>query len=396
MTIRRYYEESYTTRFTAPITEHTTHNGHPAAVLAETWFYPTGGGQPHDRGHINHIPVIEVLPREADGAVLHLLESALTGDTAEAQIDWTRRFDFMQQHTAQHILTQAFVQTCRAQTVGFHLTPENLTIDLDQTDIPDSTLAAVELLCNQIIQENRAVTAHLRHPDSTEDVRVRRLPKQMLTEGLRLITIADFDVTACGGTHVRHTGEIGLLKMLKLEKRSGKTRVEFMAGGRAVRDYAAKHHVISTLAADMDCTYPETIPNLAKLRAELKHTQSALKDTRAQLIPYEVAHLRQVTAPAAPIIQVYADRELEELKLLAAALTAGEGSIIFLATLAPKPGLIFARSAEGSHHMGALLKQAAEALGGRGGGQPHFAQGGFATTDADQVRQVLQSLITVD
>jgi alanyl-tRNA synthetase len=396
MTIRRYYEDSYATCFTARITEYTTHEGQPAVVLDETYFYPSGGGQPHDLGFINTRRVINVLTREADGAVLHVLESPLTGDAADAQIDWSCRFDFMQQHTGQHLLTQAFVHICNAQTVGFHLTSENLTIDLDQVDISEATLTAVESLANQIIQENRSVTAHVRDSESRDDVRMRRLPKHMLTEGLRVITIANFDVTACGGTHVRQTGEIGLLKILKLEKRGGKTRVEFACGGRALRDYSSKHRVITAIAADMDCTYPETVSNLAKLRAELKAAQSALKDIRAQLIPYEVAHLRPSTGPNAPIIQVYAEREVDELKLLAAALTAGEGNMVLLATLAPKPGLIFARSGDLQHNMDALLKQAAKALGGRGGGQAHFAQGGFTVTDSDQVRQVLAGLLTAD
>ncbi len=394
MTDRLYYDDSYLARFTARVTERFTYEGAPAVILDRSAFYPTGGGQPCDMGTLNGIPVIDVLARESDAAVIHVLAEPLDAEQVQAEIDWPRRFDHMQQHTGQHILTAACVQVAEAKTIGFHLSLDSLTIDLDRPDLPDSALAEAETLANHIIQEDRAVTARLRDLDDHQGVRMRRLPKHLLTEGLRVVEIDGFDTTACGGTHVARTGAVGLLKIIKTEKHRGRTRLEFLCGGRALRDYQAKHRVSARLAADLDCRFAETPELVAKLRADLKAAQSALKAAREQLVEFEADRLLAGADRSrgwALIQAAYETRDPAELKLLASRLTAGPGVVALIGSAGEKSHIVFARSADLPHDMGTLLREIAASRGGRGGGQPNFAQGGGMPASLDALAAALSS-----
>ncbi|MEP6985437.1 MAG: alanyl-tRNA editing protein, partial [Chloroflexota bacterium] len=222
MTDRLYYSDSYATRFEATVLEETTHDSKCALVLDQTYFYPSSGGQPNDIGTINGLPVVDVVVRDEDAALLHIIDvpaPSLLGQTVACEVDWARRFDHMQQHTGQHILTQAFIQTAEAKTVSFHLSRESVTIDLDVNGLSDGQVDAAEKLANEVIQADKAVTATIRQIDDQDGVRMRKMPKHIVTDGLRVVEIEGFDVTACGGTHVARTGEIGLIKIIKLEKR---------------------------------------------------------------------------------------------------------------------------------------------------------------------------------
>jgi alanyl-tRNA synthetase len=398
MTDRLYYVDSYITRFEATVIEQTTHEGKPALVLNQTYFYPTSGGQPHDTGMINGLSVVDVIVRDEDAAILHILDTPtppLLQQPVACEVAWARRFDHMQQHTGQHILTQAFIQTAEAKTVSFHLSPESVTIDLDVNGLTDSQVEAAETLANDVIQADKTVTATLRQMDDQEGVRMRKMPKHMVTYGLRVVEIEGFDTTACGGTHVARTGEIGLLKIIKLEKRGDKTRVEFRCGGRALVDYSEKHRVISALATEMNCRFPEVPDNVAKLRAELKTAQTALKEIREQLIEYEaVKLLAEAPKPKgyALITGSYDGRDAGELRLLASRLTMNGNVVVLMGTSGEKAQLIFARSADLDFNMGALLKDAVGKLGGRGGGQPTFAQGGGVAATIEQVKSVIEAI----
>ncbi|MBL8118369.1 MAG: alanyl-tRNA editing protein [Anaerolineae bacterium] len=397
MTNRLYYNDSYLTHFKATVVEHVIWQGLPALILDQSALYPTSGGQPHDTGTLDELVVNDVVIREEDAALLHVLSVSDTplpaiGSKVIGRVNWQRRFDHMQHHTGQHLLTQAFIQIANARTVSFHLSPDSVTIDLDVSTLNDAQVEAVESLANRIIYENRPITARLREIDDQESVRMRRLPKHIVTDGLRIIEIADFDVTACGGTHVAHTGEIGLIKVLRLEKRGGKMRVEFRCGGRALADYSDKHRVISTLAAELDCRYVETPTMLAKLRTELKTAQAALKDSRTQLIEFEAAKLLSEASSATAyrlIIASYEGRDPAELKLLASQLTLKEGTIALLGTAGDKAQFVFARSTDLPYDMGALLKSTVAVFGGRGGGQPTFAQGGGMPINMNTLQKAL-------
>lgn len=393
-TQRLYYDDSYTTQFTAHIVEQLSVNDRPAVILDRTYFYPTSGGQPYDTGTINGTLVMDVSVRDDDGAVIHILEQPVTHDEINGQVEWSRRFDHMQHHTGQHILTQAFVQIAAAKTVGFHLSPDTVTIDLDTDALSDEIIDRSEDLANQVIYENRAVQAKLRQMGDQEGVRVRRLPRHILTEGLRVIEIEGFDITACGGTHVAHTGEIGLIKIVKTEKRSAKTRVEFRCGERALRDYREKNRVAYQLAADLNCRFSEAPQLLGNLREDLKAAQSAIKAVTTQLIEYEAIQLlssEMNRSETAIIIKAFEDRDPVELKLLVSRLVENPKTIALCATVATdKSHFFFARSGDLTVDIGKLLKETLSGLDGRGGGQPNFAQGGAAKLNIGAIDDALQ------
>ncbi|MEP0764357.1 MAG: alanyl-tRNA editing protein, partial [Chloroflexota bacterium] len=213
ITERLYYTDSYSTAFEANVISTTIVNEAPAAILDRTCFYPTSGGQPHDTGTLNGAAVLEVIVRESAGAVLHILDRALSVGRVSGQVDWARRFDHMQHHTGQHILSQAFERLARAETVGFHMSADSITIDLDQPDLAPATVDAAEDLANQIVTEDRPVRAWFPTDDEVAALALRKVPD---VEGrFRVVAVEGFDVTACGGTHVAHTGEIGLIKVLR-------------------------------------------------------------------------------------------------------------------------------------------------------------------------------------
>lgn len=385
---RLYYTDSHTHSFRARIVERAEHNGQPALVLDGTYFYPTGGGQPNDTGSIGGVAVLDVVTRPADKAVLHVMAGPVSADQVDCALDWARRFDHMQQHTGQHILTQALVQASEAHTVGFHLSPDTVTIDLDKAAITPHELAIAEDAANAVVWENRTVTARLVRPDEAEGVRMRRLPEQLATDGLRVIDIEGYDQTACGGTHVARTGEIGLIKIMRAEKRGDKTRIEFRCGGRALADYRQKNAVINGLTADLTVGIDELRDAVGRLQDGLRDAQRNLKAASARLLELDAADLL-TSAPRGGngnsiIAQVMVGRDAADVRQLAGLLTRGDGVIALLASPGvDRANLVFARSANLPHDMNALLKRAlAELPGGKGGGQPNLAQGGAPADDA--------------
>jgi len=389
MTERLYYHDSHTVDFSARVVEWLVFGEHPAVVLDRTYFYPTGGGQPHDAGFIEDVAVLDVQTREDDHAVLHILDGDVDGDEVACRIDWAQRLDHMQHHTGQHILTQAFVQIAGAQTIGFHLGSDVVTIDLDKVDLPLRQVGETEDLANQIIVDDRPVTIHIIDPDEADHVRMRRMPDQLLTGGLRVIEVEDFDTTACGGTHVARTGEIGLLKILRLEAKGDGTRVEFLCGGRALADYREKHDILTGLAADLTTGYRDVPDSLDKLRSELKNGQKALKRATEQLVIYEAEHLLAAAEQHGDVRVVKAAPETfdaGDLRALASRLIEAGGVVALLGIPGEASQLLFARSADLPYDMNPAIRAAFAALGeGRGGGRPEFVQGGGAAATAAQL-----------
>lgn len=392
MTQRLYYDDAYTTRFTAEVAEHLTINNRSALILDKTYFYPTSGGQPFDTGKINDIPVIDVFSREEDAAVVHVLERVAQPTTVTAAVDWSRRFDHMQHHTGQHILTQAFVRVANTKTVGFHLSPDTVTIDVDTNNIPEQQIDAAEDLANQIVFENRPVKAYLRDLDQQEGVRVRRLPRHLLTEGLRVIEIEDFDATACGGTHVSRTGEIGVIKVLKEEKRGDKTRIEFRCGSRALLDYREKARVAYRLTSALNTRFSEVPDAISRMRDDFKNAQTELKAASNQLMDYEVNHLlstANLQGDKTIIVAVFEGRDPGQLRLLASRLASQPRTIALLGLMGGKSHLCFARSDDLHLNISQSLKEALTKLGGNGGGQPNLAQGGGKSADLVTIQNIL-------
>jgi alanyl-tRNA synthetase len=293
----------------------------------------------------------------------------------------------MQHHTGQHILSQAFVQVAGANTVGFHLGSDSVTIDTDRANVPDDVSAAVETLANEVVWGDRPVTARIVQPDDADGIRIRKLPEHLLTGGLRVIDIDGFDVTACGGTHVARTGEIGLIKILKIEKRGDKARVEFRCGGRALQDFREKNAIVNQLAADLTCSASEIPQAVTRLQEDFKAVQRAHKAANGLLLDYEAEQLAAEATERGGVRIVrlnFPDRDFADLRVLAARITQKPGMIALLSTSGDRAQMVFARSADLPHDMNLLLKQALALLAnGRGGGQPQMAQGGGTASEAE-------------
>jgi len=384
---RLYFDHPYLTRFTAQVVERLEWEGRPAVVLDQTAFYPTGGGQPHDTGLLKplaggdgtELAVVEVVEREADGAVIHILAAPpFEAGQVEGRIDWERRFDLMQQHTGQHLLSAAFVRCCAANTVSFHLTTTCATIDLDRA-LAAEELAQAEQAANRVVFENRAIAAHL-----VSGKEAQRLPLRKPTTRsgpLRIVEVPDFDCSACGGTHVRAAGEIGLIKIVHSERRGAETRVEFVCGRRALRDYQAKNAVLLEMARDLSVGYWELPAAVGRLDAELRDARRDLRRAEDALLESEAGAMWHAAGLVGDVrvVQAYLPEQApDRLKMLAQRLIARPQTAVLLGAgrSGDKGHLVFARSAGVEVHVGELLGQACRLIGGRGGGRPDFAQGG--------------------
>ncbi len=387
---RLYYADSYLTRFESCVTERLTWQGHAAVVLERTAFYPTSRGQPSDRGTLGGVPVVGVEVRESDGAVVHLLAGELTADKVVGEVDWARRFDHMQQHSGQHILSAVCEQLLDADTISFHLGAESCTIDLDVAHLTRQAMEPVEERVNRLIWEDHPLTARFVEAAELARLPLRHQPK---VEGpIRLVEVAGVDLTPCGGTHVARSGEIGLLKIVRLEHRGEETRVEFLCGQRALADYARKNLILLDLAAELTVGYAEVGEAVARLQEELKAAQRELRAVRERASEMEVALLLQAATSVGAlrvVRAVLADRTPADLRTLALRVSEAPGVVALLASTGERTHLCCA-CAEGSGADAAgLLRLVCEALGGKGGGQPRIAQGSAPPADVALIESAL-------
>jgi alanyl-tRNA synthetase len=394
MTDRLYYRDSFLCNFDAEVRS-ILETPRPAVILDRTAFYPTSGGQVHDTGWLisgdEKHRVTEVVDAE-DGQVVHYLEAPLKdvkpGTRVHGEIDPARRRDHMRQHSAQHVLSAAFVRLLNMPTVSFHMADDYCSIDLQMNDLDTPALSkeqieSAERLANEIVLENRAVDIRFVSRDEAEKLGLRKLPPTERDQ-LRLIDIHDFDLTACGGTHVSNTGQIGSILLRKSEKVRQGYRVEFVAGQRAVatarRDFSTLTETAALFSAhiyDVPQQARKSLDEIKTLRKQREQSQDELAAAQAATLLAETpeSHGRKL------IVRTFSDRDLNFLKLLAQQITRQSAAIALLATESPQPALVFAQSSGQPHDMGALLKQTVAKLGGRGGGSKDLAQGGAPTSE---------------
>lgn len=390
---RRYYSDSYTTGFSARVVEAPTVEGRPAAVLDETLFYPTSGGQPHDTGTLGGQAVTDVRIREGDGAVLHLLAAPLaSGASVEGRINWDRRFDHMQQHTGQHILSQAFVRVADAPTIGFHLGVDKVTIDLGVAPLEPAQVVAAEAMANQVVRTNAPVGAWF--PDQAElaTLPLRKAPD--LAGPIRVVAIGDFDLSACGGTHVAAAGEVGLIAVLGTERLKRGTRVEFLCGGRARDDYARKHLLVRRLGAALSSLADDLPDAVARLESELRDARREVATLREAELDREAGGLL-AAAPrrgSAGVVRLaWETRPVDELRELALRLTAAPQVVVLLGAGGAKSHLVLARSEDLALDLRPLLNAALAALGGGKGGGSRVMQGGAGPAGLNAVEAALMA-----
>lgn len=397
MTERLYWQDPYQQQFTATVVEVTAYNGRPAVVLDRTAFYPTGGGQPHDQGTLNGIPVVEVIERETDGAILHVLAEPLKDREVEGRIAWERRFDHMQQHTGQHILSQAFLQVAGAQTVSFHIGRETVTIDLDRVGLPPAAIEAAEELANRVVLENREVRAWFAEAENGEGLGLRRPPNPKARGRLRIVEVVGFDRSACGGTHVRRTGEVGPIRIVKLERRGGETRVSFLCGWRALRDDQNKRRLLAEAAGALgvgEAALPEAIRALQRDLKEARRSLKTLEDLYLDLaVPALEAAAR--SAPFGEILtRVWPQLPPGLLSRLARRLSEGRPRLVILAAGGAEGLLVVACGPGVPVDAREVLQRLLRRLGrSGGGGRPDYAQAPLAEADPRALQAALEEAL---
>ena len=372
MTERLYYTDAYLRDFDAQVVERA--NDGRTLYLDRTAFYPTSGGQPFDTGTLAGVAVTDVV--DEGERVAHVLAApAPAADTVRGAIDWTRRFDHMQQHTGQHLLSAIFADRFNLETVSVHFGAESSTLDLDAESLPQKTLLTVEQLANAAVTEPRAVSVSFENAATVTGLR-----KPPPREGeLRVVTIDALDRSACGGTHVRSTAEIGSILLRGTERVRKTTRVEFICGMRAVRAARADHELVSALALSLGVAPSELIAKTKAQGEEFRAAQAARREAATALDGYRARELFDATAPGdAGHRRVVVRREtgtVDELRSLAQAVVA-IGHAQFIGTLASPPTIVLATSGGPSAiDAGAALKTVLALHGGRGGGNARIAQG---------------------
>lgn len=383
MTTRLYYDDSYCTEFSAAVAGVAEHEGRPALLLDRTHFYPTSGGQPHDTGALAGVEVLDVLVQ--DDAVLHVLASdpgVAVGQVVAGRIDWRRRYDLMQQHSGQHLLSQVFYRLYGCETVSVHFGEVESTLDLDAAAVDAAQLAAAEQEANRLAYAALPITAYSVTQAELSAVPLRRPPK---VSGLvRIVEIAGYDYSACGGAHVHTTAEIAPIKILRQERRRSQTRLTFVCGLRACADYAEKHRLLVE-SANLFSNEIAAVPGLiGRMLDQNRDLQRQLDVLTGQLIAYEAGELLAAAVPVQGagtplriVRKLYPDRSVDALKQTAALLRQESGTLALLGTQAGgKLALLFARSDDVNLHAGNLLAGTLNAFGGKGGGRPELAQGG--------------------
>jgi alanyl-tRNA synthetase len=409
-TDRLYYNDPFLNDFTAEVKAVREIDGRKAVALNRSAFYPTSGGQVFDTGWLDVGPggeklrvseVAEAPENDGNGddkdEVLHIIETTdatnveelVEGVQVRGYIDVDRRRDHMQQHTGQHVLSAAFIRLFNMPTVSFHMGAESCTIDLDTKGVSDEQLRAVEQEANRIIFEDRPVAIKYALAPEARAMGVRKIPSDISGE-LRLIDIKDYDLNACGGTHVRATGQIGAILLRKTEKVRQGVRVEFVCGLRAVNAARRDYESLVKAGALFSAHIHDVPSQISKLIEDNKAQARERKRLTEEVAAYYAPQLLQEGEQREGytlLARVFTDREVTDIKLLAQKATASAPSVVLLGATQGQPGLVFAQTPGLPFDMGALMRQAMAELGGRGGGTKDMGQGG--APDATKIRDVI-------
>ncbi|MFD1927914.1 alanine--tRNA ligase-related protein [Sporosarcina siberiensis] len=392
---RLYYEDPYQKQFrTNVIKESKDTEGNPYVVLENTAFYPTGGGQPHDTGSLNGIHVVNV--EEEHGEIRHFIKESLEcEDEVKGEIDWERRFDHMQQHAGQHILTAAFVELFDFPTVSFHLGRETVSIDIDVESITIEQLNAAELLANDIILEDRPIETKWISEGELIDYSLRK--DVAVTDEIRLVIIPNYDTNGCGGTHPSSTGQVRMIKILHTEKQKQKVRVHFVCGERVLQQLEQKNLELTTASKLLSVPEAGVAIAIEKLLQTNHSHEKMLKESKELILAYEAKALL-TTQEHGVIKAVYENRNAQELQKLARVLvTETEDVYIFLVSENERQlHFVAARGALNSISMKQVSANVFPLIDGKGGGSDAFVQGaGKNLISAIELLSVMQESLNL-
>jgi alanyl-tRNA synthetase len=383
MTQRIYYPEPYRRSFDATVLAVDTVAGHTHVVLDQTAFYPTSGGQPFDTGTLGGAAVTDVIDRE-DGTIVHVVSGALKpGEVVSGEIDWARRFDHMQQHTGQHVLSAAFDRLFGVRTESFHMGQLSSTIDLAR-EVSASEIAKAEEDANRIVWEDRPVAIRFATAEEAAAMGMRK--ESARTGTLRLIDVQEYDLSACGGTHVERTGAIGIVAIGGWEKFKGGSRVEFLCGSRALQRFRVWRGALAAVQEHLSVPPIEMAASIERMQDDAKAVQRTLRAFQEKLASQEAQALIARSAGKRIIAEAIDGWDAQGIKSIAVAATAAQpDAVVALFTSTTPAQVVIARGANASVDAGALLKELAAQFGGKGGGKPDLAQGGGLNAAASEL-----------
>ena len=376
-----YFDDPHTLEFEADVTEcRRLNDGRFGAILPETYFYPTSGGQEHDTGYIGEARVVDV-QKEGDD-IIHLLDRELSPGIYPARIDGERRLKHMQHHTAQHILSASFLEVADIDSISANINGDTpSTIDLAVNEVDDETLKRAETFANKIFFENRAVKSFYVSDEDVPDLPFRKLPK--VSGRIRVVEVDGFDLTPCGGTHVTQTGAIGILKIVKTEHVKQKVRIHFVAGIQALDTFQRVQTAAQDAALIMDTGVEDLVESVERLQAQMKQMQNEVDSLRGVLLGVEAEKLSagaEAVEKIRLVTKLFDTRPAGELRSLANKLRKESGMVAVLASYdGEKLSLVTACADDANVDARVLLNNHLAPIGGRGGGSPTLAQGGGAT-----------------
>ncbi|HKE82763.1 MAG TPA: DHHA1 domain-containing protein [Vicinamibacterales bacterium] len=393
MTERIYYGEPARRTFDAVVTRALEYGGRPAVHLDRTAFYPTSGGQPFDTGRLGDVNVVEAV--DEDEGVVHVLSAPIAeGAAVHGDIDWPRRFDHMQQHTGQHVLSAAFDRLFDNRTTSFHMGADSATIDLAR----EMTAVEVERAAdeaNRVVWEDRPVSIRMVSAEEAATLPLRKEPAR--SGPLRLIEIADFDLSACGGTHVARTGEIGIIAVSAVERFRGGSRLTFLCGGRVLRAFRLQRDALAGSVRHLSVLPHELPAAIERMQHEHKQARKDLARLQQQLAVHEASrlltHARDVNGVRV-VVEALDGWDAVGLRAIASGLTAHERVATALFTSTAPIAATIARSSDVSLDANALLRAMMATFGGRGGGKPDFAQGAGLTGNVADVVDAARTALT--
>ena len=365
-----YFDNPDQVEFKAYVIGREKHEQGPVLILDQTCFYPESGGQPADKGRINGVEVLAVL--EKDAQILHVMQSEVESDEVNGVIEWETRFDHMQQHSGQHILSQCFDTLFDAKTLSFRLGLRTSTVEIDKRDIMEDEVEKVETLANEIVFQDEEICTYITPEEMIEKVPLRKPPQKK--GHIRVVQISDFDYSACGGTHPNKTGEIGLIKILKWERIRNNLRFEFVCGRRALVDYGIKNRIIREVAVKFNVGEGELVGSIDKMIAELKDQRRRLRKAQEKILDIEAQEIMR-NAEEDVIKEVFTGRPPDEMRILALTIIrSGKYIVLFGTDLQDRVHMVLACSESLERDMRDLIPVVSPLIGGKGGGRPTLVE----------------------
>lgn len=394
MTERLYYDDASLLAFDARVLRSEPGpDGRARVLLDRTAFYPASGGQPHDLGRLGDAAVEDVVDAEA-GEVLHVVERGLAvGQVVRGEVDASRRFDHMQQHTGQHVLSAAFEHLFGVATVSFHMGAAVSTIDLGR-EVTPAEISAAENEANRVVWEDRSVIVRVVEAGEAARLPLRKESKR--TGAVRLVEVEGFDLSACGGTHVARTGSIGVVVAIAWERFKGGSRLSFACGRRALESHRRLRDTVTAATRLLSVGAPEVVPAIERMRDEARARERRIADQGVELVAYRAAAWRaaaETIGSCRSVLRADPAADGQVVKALAQAIVAGQTGLVAVIVGGGSPAPVAAARSDGAaFDAGSFMRALTSALGGRGGGRPELAQGGVGA-EPDRVlakaRQIL-------